>query len=120
MSTDERDQAIKLAGRPYFIKVGLENTTDEKPVYLAHVIELEGCFGQGDTLEQAVANLREAMVDYIESLLEDGLFVPSPADFIGTTSSSISTTFISSNDNVERHLKKEEPSHHYSNIHISS
>jgi predicted RNase H-like HicB family nuclease len=115
-----RAQARKLIYNPYFIKVALDETTDGKPVYIAHVIELEGCFGQGETPEQAVGNLREAMVDYIESLLEDGLPVPSPAELIQTTSSSISATFITSNLTSEKRLKKEEPSHHFSNLYVSS
>jgi len=49
--------------------------------------------GQGETIEQAVANLHEAKIDYIESLLEDGLSIPEPALLATTTSSSSSKTF---------------------------
>ena len=33
---------------------------------------LKGCHSQGDTLDEAVAKVREAIALYIESLIEDG------------------------------------------------
>jgi len=91
------EQAKNLAMRPYFIKVTLDETTENEPIYLAHVLELEGCFGQGENPESAVIDLRNAMVDYISSLLEDGLPVPEPAELAITTSSTTSKTFIITN-----------------------
>jgi predicted RNase H-like HicB family nuclease len=85
-------QAKELAMRPYFVKVIRDETTDGEPIYLANVLELEGCFGQGETPEDALADLQLAMVDYIASLLEDDLPVPNPADFVATTSSAFSKT----------------------------
>jgi len=87
-------QAKELANRPYFIKWTLDETTDDQPIYLAHVPEFEGCFGQGKTAEAAVTDLRAAMVDFIASLLEDGLPVPGPAELTSTTSSTIDKTFM--------------------------
>ena len=101
MRSNWRDQALKLAAHPYFIKVALDETTDGQPIYFAHVIELEGCFGQGETPEAAVTDLQAAMVDFIESLLEDGLPVPAPAELAITTSSSTSKTFTISNQRKE-------------------
>jgi len=37
---------------------------------------LPGCVSQGKTNEKAVANVKEAIEGYIESLKEDGLPVP--------------------------------------------
>lgn len=37
---------------------------------------LPGCVSQGETREQAVENIREAIQLYIEALEEDGLSVP--------------------------------------------
>lgn len=50
--------------------------------YYAHVPELEGCQSQGDTLEEAKANIQEAIDLYIEVLaLED------PREFVQSASS---------------------------------
>jgi predicted RNase H-like HicB family nuclease len=40
--------------------------------------ELEGCIAQGETPEEAKRNLDILRVEWIESLLEDGLEVPEP------------------------------------------
>jgi predicted RNase H-like HicB family nuclease len=37
---------------------------------------LPGCHTQGETLEEGIQNIREAIQVYIESLVEDGLPVP--------------------------------------------
>ena len=44
--------------------------------YVAHVPTLRGCASQGETKEEALVNVREAIEVYIEALLEDGLTVP--------------------------------------------
>jgi predicted RNase H-like HicB family nuclease len=81
-----RVKATELAKRPYLISTSVEETTENEPIYFARVLEMEGCFGQGETREQAVEDLRLAMVDFIESLLEDGLPVPEPSRLVNTTS----------------------------------
>ncbi|MEW6286351.1 MAG: type II toxin-antitoxin system HicB family antitoxin [Chloroflexota bacterium] len=77
-----RARAEELAKRPYLIATSLEETTDGQPIYVARVLEIEGCFGQGETREAAIEDLRLAMVDYIASLLEDGLPVPEPTPLV--------------------------------------
>ena len=44
--------------------------------YVANCPALKGCVSQGDTKEEALRNVREAIEAYIEALLEDGLPVP--------------------------------------------
>ena len=44
--------------------------------YIAYVPALRGCVSQGKTREEALKNIKEAMQLYIETLLEDGLAVP--------------------------------------------
>lgn len=44
--------------------------------YVAHVPALRGCVSQGDSREEAISNIKEAIEVYIETLLEDGLTVP--------------------------------------------
>lgn len=82
---DTRAKAEALAKRPYIITTAIEETTDNQPIYFARVLEIEGCFGQGETREAAIEDLRSAMVDFIESLLEDGLPVPEPTKLVNST-----------------------------------
>ena len=44
--------------------------------YVAFCPILRGCVSQGKTKKEAVDNLKLAMKDYIECLVEDGLSVP--------------------------------------------
>jgi predicted RNase H-like HicB family nuclease len=37
---------------------------------------LPGCVSQGKSREEAITNIKEAIVGYVESLKEDGLAVP--------------------------------------------
>jgi predicted RNase H-like HicB family nuclease len=41
---------------------------------------LKGCHSQGDTQEEALTNIREAIALYLESLRDEGL--PPPADVV--------------------------------------
>jgi predicted RNase H-like HicB family nuclease len=41
---------------------------------------LKGCHSQGETKEEALANIREAIAAYLESLRDEGL--PLPADVV--------------------------------------
>jgi predicted RNase H-like HicB family nuclease len=82
---DIRAKAEALAKRPYIIMTAIEETTDNQPIYFARVLEMDGCFGQGETREAAIEDLHLAMVDFIESLLEDGLPVPEPTPLFKPT-----------------------------------
>lgn len=46
--------------------------------YFAKVSELEGCMTQGETYEEALKNIREAMELWIEDAVADGDPVPEP------------------------------------------
>lgn len=72
------NKATKLAARPYQVRVYRDDEASGEAVYLAEYAELSGCMAQGATIKDALANLKEATVDYIYSLLEDGLEVPPP------------------------------------------
>ena len=39
--------------------------------YFAYAPELEGCQTQGDSLEEVIANIKEAVTLYLETLSED-------------------------------------------------
>lgn len=47
---------------------------EEDGGYSVYVKELPGCASQGDTWEEALANIKEAIALYLWSLQEDGLF----------------------------------------------
>jgi predicted RNase H-like HicB family nuclease len=49
---------------------------DEDGFYVAEVPALPGCVSQGDTREEALANIREAIALYLESLEEHQEPVP--------------------------------------------
>jgi predicted RNase H-like HicB family nuclease len=51
---------------------------DEEGVYVAEVPALPGCISQGQTREEAVENVREAIASYLESLEAHGDPIPPP------------------------------------------
>ena len=51
-------------------------TPDEEGGYTVTVPALPGCVSEGDTYEEALENIKEAIHAYIESLQKDGLPVP--------------------------------------------
>lgn len=79
MAESLRDKAKKLAARPYTLRILVDASEPEQPLYLAMNPELEGCMAQGETVEEAANNLAEFRIDYIEHLLEHDLTVPYPA-----------------------------------------
>ena len=44
--------------------------------YVVYAPALKGCVSQGETREEAMKNIKEAVEAYIEALLDDGLPVP--------------------------------------------
>ena len=48
----------------------------EEGGYVVHVPALPGCVTQGDTLEEARAMAKDAILCYLESLAEDGEEIP--------------------------------------------
>lgn len=76
MTDSERETEVQRRMRmPY------HRLIHAKPVegYLAEVLELGGCFTAGETPEEALANLEEAMAGWFESCLLDGQVIPEPA-----------------------------------------
>lgn len=49
---------------------------DEDGVFVAEVPSLPGCISQGVTREEALANIQEAIVVYVESLESHGEAMP--------------------------------------------
>jgi len=51
---------------------------DDDGTFAVEVQEFEGCFSQGDTAEEAMANITEAAANWIEATLLSGKAIPSP------------------------------------------
>lgn len=53
---------------------------DENGVFVSEVPELPGCISQGGTREDAIANIKEAIAGYVESLKKHNESIPPPID----------------------------------------
>ncbi len=72
------EKARRIAQRAYAVHLMRDLSVDGRTVYVAGHPELPGCVADGDTAEEALSNLRVAAVEFIASLIEDGLAVPPP------------------------------------------
>ncbi|MBI3795801.1 MAG: type II toxin-antitoxin system HicB family antitoxin [Deltaproteobacteria bacterium] len=54
----------------------------EEGGYWVEVPALPGCFSQGETIDEALENVREAIELHVESLKEDGHEIPQDAGFV--------------------------------------
>ncbi len=59
---------MDLAGRVLTMKYRVLIEQDEDGVFVAHVPALPGCVSQGSSRDEALANIREAITGYLESL----------------------------------------------------
>ena len=51
--------------------------------YFAEILELPGCFSEGDSPDAAIRNLDEAMAGWIDSALDSGQQIPPPLEIAG-------------------------------------
>jgi predicted RNase H-like HicB family nuclease len=68
-----RQDPKKRLKRTYVFPVVMEKDEDG---YVARCLALDGCVTQGDTYEEALANIKEATELYLESLQEHGEEIP--------------------------------------------
>ena len=83
MSMRTLDDYLEL---PYAIVVTPDVDEGGHAGWVAEVEELPGCISQGQTPEEAVEHVREAMRDWIAVAMEDGVEIPEPriaADYSG-------------------------------------
>lgn len=52
------------------------NRTEEDDGYIANIPSLNTCFAFGDTVEEAMTNLHEALEGTLEVMIEDGMHIP--------------------------------------------
>ena len=50
--------------------------------YWVEVPALSGCYSQGETIDEALTNVREAIELYLEALHEDGAPIPKDEDVV--------------------------------------
>ena len=74
----KRKEAIKLARLNYCIRLTENISEDGTTVYFAENPELPGCMSDGITSKEAIENLRDARIDYIQVLLLRKSRVPLP------------------------------------------
>lgn len=72
-------EAIDYLAKPYARRL----TPDEDGVYVATIQEFPGCIAQGDTAEEAMANLEAAAESWIEAQLALGQPIPEPIELHG-------------------------------------
>ena len=56
---------------------------DEDGIYVATVPALPGCISDGRTVEEAMSNIKEAILGFIEDMKADGEAIPHDIDIIG-------------------------------------
>ena len=56
----------------------------DKDGFFASCPQLQGCFSQGDTFEEVMANMKDVVSLHVEDRLADGEEIPS-TDFVGVT-----------------------------------
>jgi predicted RNase H-like HicB family nuclease len=66
----------EIVSRPYTIEVVYGETPDEG--VLARVAEWTGCMTAGDTREEALARIGDAMRDWVRARMEEGRRIPEP------------------------------------------
>ena len=81
-----RREAQQYLDLPYSVEVSMDRSVGGNPTYVARIREFAGCLAQGDSASAAVREVKEALVDYVTTLLEDGLPVPSPQTTVTSTS----------------------------------
>jgi antitoxin HicB len=75
MSVNAEAQSVEeLAARPWSREV----VADEDGVFVASVPELEGCFADGDSVEEALANLEQVLREWLELAVEEHEAIPEP------------------------------------------
>ncbi len=73
--TNLSKELVSAKSRVYRFSVVIEK---DKEGYFAFAPELQGCYTQGDTYEEALENIREAIHLHVEDRLDNGEEVPQP------------------------------------------
>jgi len=63
---------------PYHVSLVFDRDEDGNEGWVAEVEELPGCVSQGETPDEAVARVRDAMLGWVSVALADGKPIPEP------------------------------------------
>ena len=74
--TVKRDKVKEYLAKPY----ARELIRNEDGTWFARVMELKGCMTEGNTKEEALKNLDDAMKGWIDVAIEDGESIPEPLE----------------------------------------
>jgi antitoxin HicB len=74
-ATHIAEEARRIASLPYAREV----IPNSDGTWFAKIAEFAGCMTEGDTQAEAIANLEDAMIGWLETKLEDGDNIPAPA-----------------------------------------
>jgi len=74
--TVKRDKVKEYLAKPYT----RELIRNEDGTWFARVMELKGCMTEGNTKEEALKNLDDAMKGWIDVAIEDGESIPEPLE----------------------------------------
>ncbi len=79
-----QQQTISREPLEYYLALAYSVTLDPDPEggYVAHIKDLPGCFTQGETLEETMANIQEARELWIETAYEMSDPIPLPNNSI--------------------------------------
>jgi predicted RNase H-like HicB family nuclease len=69
-----KEEIKATLARPYT----RELIKNEDGTWFARIVEFVGCMTEGDTAEEAIENLEDAMATWVEAHLEDGDPIPPP------------------------------------------
>ncbi|MFZ3131405.1 MAG: type II toxin-antitoxin system HicB family antitoxin [Desulfosporosinus sp.] len=72
----------------------------EEGGYVIEIPDLPGCLSQGETTEEAIANIEDAKKCWIETLIENGMEIPEPGR-VGDVSGSYPHTKGNDSDNLK-------------------
>jgi antitoxin HicB len=71
------DDYLKL---PYRIVLTPDVDDEGRRGFVAEVAELPGCISQGESADEAIRNIYDAMQGWLSVALDDGLEIPEPID----------------------------------------
>jgi antitoxin HicB len=84
MKPKMQQQMMSREPLDYYLSLTYSVTLDPDPEggYVAHIKDLPGCFTQGETLAETMANIQEARELWIETAYEMGDSIPLPNNIV--------------------------------------
>ncbi|MCY3936532.1 MAG: type II toxin-antitoxin system HicB family antitoxin [Anaerolineaceae bacterium] len=84
-------EAKRYAAQPYSVEYDIDDLPDGTTVITAYHPELPGCMSDGLSKEEAVENLADARLMYIEHLLKFNVPIPEPRTVLVLKNKSVVT-----------------------------